>query len=421
MAKQSGDVRSHGVLRSLGLGLITGAADDDCSAIGTYAQAGAQLGYGVLWAAPVVFPMMVTVVYLSGKLGQVTGQGLFTVLRQHLPRWALYAFLILTLTGNLIEAGADMSGMAAAAGLLLHVPRWLLIAGITAAALAFQLLGSYGVIKNVFRILALSLLAYVASAFLAHPHWPSVARGTFLGAGMQWNRDSLEMLVAIVGTALSTYIFTWQSNEEVEEKSEDGPRRGTTDAALRTSAWDVVFGMIFSSGVMYFILLSTAATLFPAGKHVLNTAAEAAQALQPVAGRAAGLLFTLGIVGVGFLAIPVMTIGAAYNLSQTRGWRNGLRYRPRQAPRFYGAIAGFTLLAAGLGLLPINPIRALVLAGVVQGFSTPPLLLLITLLTSRRAVMGDKRNGPLTQAAAWATTGVTFAAAAALAVSYLHR
>ncbi len=171
---------------------------------------------------------------------------------------------------------------------------------------------------------------------------------------------------------------------------------------------------------MYFILLSTAATLFPAGKHTLNTAAEAAQALEPVAGRSAGLLFTLGIVGVGFLAIPVMTIGAAYNLAQTRGWRNGLHFRPRQAPKFYGAVAGFTLLAAALSLLPINPIRALVIAGVVQGFSTPPLLLLITVLTSRRAVMGDKTNTLLTRAAGWATTGVTFAAAGALAWSYLH-
>ena len=425
MEQTPSPTRQHTVLRSLGLGLITGAADDDCSAIVTYAQAGAQLGYKVLWTAPVTLPMMVAVVYLSGKLGQVTGQGLFAVLRSHVPRWLLYAILAGVLLGNTIEAAADIGGMAAAIGIFVHVRPWIVIALITLTSLVLQFWGSYKVIQNVFRVLALSLLAYVVSAFLAHPKLGEVVRGTLVPS-VHLNRDSLSILVAIVGTSLSAYLYTWQSNEEVEEKVAAGQRtvrdrRGTTDAELKSSLWDVIFGMLFSNVVMYFIILATAATLFAAGRHTITTAAEAAQSLEPLAGRAAGLLFALGIIGVGFLAIPVMTTGAAYDVCQSTGWRNGLHHTPAKAKRFYGAIAAFTLLAMGLNFLGINPMRALVVAGMVQGFSTPPLMLLIMLLTNRRKIMGDKVNGPVINILGWTTTGVIFAASACLVFSYLHR
>ena len=416
--------RQHTVLRSLGLGLITGAADDDCSAIGTYAQAGAQLGYKALWTAPVTLPMMVAVVYLSGKLGQVTGQGLFAVLRTHVPRWLLYVVLAGVVFGNTIEAGADIGGMAASIGILVHVPQWSILVAVTLAALVFQVWGSYTVIRNVFRVLALSLLAYVVSAFLAHPKLAEVARGTLVPS-LHFNHDTLSILVAIIGTSLSAYLYTWQSNEEVEEKIAAGKhtlreRRGTTDAALRTSFWDVTFGMLFSNVVMYFIILSTAATLFVAGRHTINSATEAAESLRPLAGRAAGLLFTLGIIGVGFLAIPVMTTGAAYDVCQSTDCPSGLSLRPREAKRFYGAITLFTLAAMALNFTGINPIRALVIAGIVQGFSTPPLMLLIMVLTNKRSVMGDKVNGPVINILGWITTAVIFSASIALLLSYLH-
>ena len=416
--------RGHTVLRSLGLGLITGAADDDCSAIGTYAQAGAQFGYNILWTAPVTLPMMVAVVYLSGKLGQVTGQGLFAVLRSHTPRWFLYTVLTGVIVGNIIEAGADIGGMAAALGILIQVPQWIIVAGITLIALVLQIWGSYTVIRNVLRVLAMSLLAYVFSAFLSRPKLAEVVRGTFIPT-IHFNRDFLSILVAIIGTSLSAYLYTWQSNEEVEEKIAAGrstlqQRRGTTDEELTTSLWDVIFGMLFSNIVMFFIILATAATLFAAGHHTINTATDAAQSLRPLAGNFAGLLFSLGIIGVGFLALPVMTTGAAYDLCQSAGWRNGLSHKPKDAKFFYAAITIFTLVAMGINFAGINPMRALVFAGIVQGFSTPPLMLLIMVMTNRRSIMGDKVNGRLINALGWTTTALIFAASACLMFSYLH-
>ncbi len=413
------------MLRSLGLGLITGAADDDCSAIGTYAQAGAQFGYKFLWTAPVTLPMMVAVVYLSGKLGQVTGQGLFSVLRSYFPRWFLYIVLGGVLIGNTIEAGADLGAMAAAVGIFVPLPQWLAVLGITAAALVLQIWGSYTLIRNIFRVLSISLLAYAVSAFLAHPKLAEVARGTFVPA-VHLDKDSLAILVAIIGTSLSAYLYTWQSNEEVEEKIAAGrrtfrERRGTTEAELKTTLWDVIFGMLFSNAVMYFIILATGATLFVAGKHNIDSAAQAAQALTPLAGNAAGLIFALGIIGVGFLAIPVMTTGAAYDLCQSTGWVSGLHHKPANAKKFYFAIAVFTLFAMGLNFIGINPMRALVFAGIVQGFSTPPLMLLIMLITNRPSIMGDKVNGRAINTLGWITTVVIFAASLCLLVTWLRR
>ena len=424
MPEEAAKNRQHTVLRSLGLGLITGAADDDCSAIGTYAQAGAQLGYTILWTAPVTFPMMVAVVYLSGKLGQVTGQGLFAVLRSHFPRWLLYTILSGVIFGNIVEAGADIGGMAAAIGILIHLPQWAIVVGVTTIALVLQVWGSYTVIRNIFRVLALTLLAYVVSAFLAHPKLGEVVRGTFIPT-LHLNRDSLAILVAIIGTSLSAYLYTWQSNEEVEEKIAAGritlrQRRGTTESALRSSLWDVIFGMLFSNVVMYFIILGTAATLFASGQHHVTSAAQAAQSLRPLAGNAAGFLFALGIIGVGFLAIPVMTTGAAYDLCQSAGWTNGLSKKPAQAPKFYLAIAVFTLAAMGINFIGINPMRALVVAGIIQGFSTPPLMLLIMVLTNRRTIMGDKVNGRPVNILGWTTTAVIFSASVCLVVSWFH-
>jgi len=424
MAQPAALSRRQTVLRALGLGLITGAADDDCSAIGTYAQAGAQIGYGALWIAPAMLPMMVTVVYLSGKLGLVTGQGLFTVLRSHSSRWLLYVILTGVIIGNMIEAGADIGAMAAAFGILVHLPRWLLIVGVSVAALVFQVWGSYTLIRNVLRVLSLVLLTYIASAFLAHPKLAEVARGTFVPS-LHFDRDSLAILVAMIGTSLSAYLYTWQSNEQVEEKVAAGlhtsaERRGASKAELRGSLWDVVFGMVFSSLIIYFIVLAAAATLHASGQHTIESAAQAAQALRPLAGEAAGLLFAVGLVGVGFLALPVMTTGAAYDLCQSLGWKNGLHHKPREAGRFYGAIALFTAIAMGLNFIGINPMRALVWAGIVQGFSTPPLMLLIMLLTNRQSIMGERANGRVINTLGWATTGIIFLASVCLVALWVR-
>jgi Mn2+/Fe2+ NRAMP family transporter len=233
------------------------------------------------------------------------------------------------------------------------------------------------------------------------------------------------MLVAVMGTTLSAYLYSWQSNQDVEENISMGRRRltdrmGTTKADLRHSARDVGLGMLFSNLVMYFIILSTASTLFKAGYHDINTAAEAAQALRPLAGNAAGLLFAVGVIGVGFLAVPVMTIGAAYDLCQSFGWRHGLHVEPGKAKKFYAAIVVFTLLAMGLNFFGINPMKALVFAGIVQGFSTPFLMLVLMLITNNRKIMGRWTNSGAMNALGWGTTLLMFAAAVGLVIVWVR-
>lgn len=414
--------RGRGFSRALGLGLISGAADDDPSAIGTYASAGAKLGPSFLWAAPVTLPMMFAVVYLSAKLGQVSGRGLFQVIRDHYPRWILYPTLTGVLIGNTIEAGADLGGMAAALNPFVPVPvPWLCLL-IALVVLALQIYGSYVLIRNVFRWLALVLLAYVGAAFFGRPDMMEVLRGTFIPT-IRFEHEFLTLMVAVIGTTLSAYIYSWQSNAEVEEEIAKGrtrlaQRKGATDAELAESRRDVLIGMIFSNVVMYFIILSTAATLHKSGQTNIETAADAARALQPLAGDAASLLFLIGVIGVGFLAVPVMTAGAAYDLAQIAGWRHSLHAKPREAKAFYAAIAGFTLIGVLMNFLGFNPMQALVWAGVVQGFSTPPLLLLIVLMTSNRRIMGDKVNSLPLNVLGWVTTLSIFAASFGLIVSW---
>jgi NRAMP (natural resistance-associated macrophage protein)-like metal ion transporter len=414
----------HGVFRSIGLGLITGAADDDPSAIGTYASAGATLGPSFLWTAPVTFPMMVSVVYLCSKLGQVAGQGLFAVIRQHYPRWILYSLLIGVIIGNTIEAGADIGGMAAALNLLVPIPIVWLVVPIALIILALQIWGSYTLIRDIFRWLALALLAYIGSAILAKPELLPIIKGTLIPT-IHFNREFFTMLVAVIGTTLSAYLFSWQSNQEVEEDISMGRRRlsdrkGTTDAELRHSARDITSGMLFSNVIMYFIILSTAATLFKVGKTDINSAAEAAQALQPLAGKAAGLLFAIGVIGVGFLAVPVMTIGAAYDLCQTFGWKHGLHANPADAKKFYISITVFTFLAVCMNFFGINPMKALVWAGIVQGFSTPPLMLVIMLMTNNQKIMGKWVNSRRLNALGWTTTIAIFAASFGLIYTWIR-
>lgn len=412
----------RGMLRTLGLGLITGAADDDPSAIGTYASAGAAIGPAFLWTAPVTFPMMCAVVYLSAKLGQVSGKGLFHVIKDHYSRWILYPALIGVLIGNTIEAGADIGGMSAAIAVLVPIPMPLIIIPVTLSIFALQVWGSYELIRNVFRWLALTLLAYVGAAILAKPDLIEVIKGTLIPS-IQFNQQFLSLLVAVIGTTLSAYLYTWQSNQEVEEEIAMGRRRlaqrkGATKKELRHTRADVISGMFFSNLVMYFIILSTASTLFKSGGTEINTAAEAAEALRPLAGDAAAVLFALGVIGVGFLAVPIMTTGAAYDLCQVVGWKHSLHAKPSEAKKFYAAIGVFTALAMAMNFLGFNPMKALVFSGVVQGFSTPPLLLLIMLMTNNRKIMGNRVNSFGLNVLGWITTAAIFAATVGLVITW---
>ncbi|RWQ40708.1 MAG: divalent metal cation transporter [Mesorhizobium sp.] len=411
-----------GIGRALGLGLITGAADDDCSAIGTYASAGARFGPDLLWTAPLTLPMMYTVVYLSSKLGQVSGRGLFQVISDFYPRWLLWSVLVGVLIGNTIEAAADLGAMSAALNLFVPLPVPLIVVGVAAIIFALQVFGSYKLIRNAFRWLALTLLAYVVSAVLAKPDALSVLYGTLIPK-IEFSREYLSILVAIIGTTLSAYLYTWQSNQEVEEEIAEGrttlkERKGATEGELRRSRRDILIGMTFSNLIMYFIILSTGSTLYEAGQTQIETAAQAAEALRPLAGDAAGIVFAAGVIGVGFLAVPVMTTGAAFDLAQAMGWKHGMNDKPRQAPKFYIATGVITLLAVGLNFIGFNPMKALVWSGIVQGFSTPPLLLLILIMTNNRRIMGDKVNSPGTNVLGGVTTLATFAASVGLVATW---
>ncbi|MGN6270147.1 MAG: NRAMP family divalent metal transporter [Sphingomonas sp.] len=414
--------RSTGIARLIGGGIVTGAADDDPSAIGTYASAGAMFGLAFLWIAPVLLPMMFVVVYLSAKLGRVYGKGLFAAIHDRYSAWLLYPLAACAFAGNIIEAAANLGGIGAAIRLLLPLPFALIVVAVAITVTLLQLVGSYDLIRRVFRWLALLLFAYVAAAVLARPDPAAVLRGTFV-PDIRWSGELMMMIVACIGTSLSAYVYTWQSNQEVEDQIAEGKRhpwqrRGASSDELARTRRDVIVGMIFSNLILYFIILSTGATLHAAGQTQIDSAAQAAAALEPLAGAGAKLLFALGVVGVGFLAVPVMTTGAAYDLVQTFGGEGNLHARLTQAKLFYAVILIVTALAVGLNFLGFNPMRALVWSGIVQGFSVPPLLLMMMLMANDRRMMGARTNNWLTNLLGWTTTVAAFAATIGLIVSW---
>jgi Mn2+/Fe2+ NRAMP family transporter len=412
-----------GALKLLGSSVVTGAADDDPSAIGTYASAGAKYGLGFLWIAPVLLPMMYVVTYLSAKIGQVYGKGLFACIRDQFPRWVLWPMVSLAFLGNIIEAAADLGGIGAALNLLIPVPVPVIVVGAAAIIFALQYFGSYTMIRQVFRWLALVLFAYVAAAIMAKPDPLEILRATFV-PNIRMDAEFLALVVACIGTSLSAYVYTWQSNQEVEEQIAIGrrmlwQRKGASKREMKRTSRDVLTGMIFSNVILYFIIMATGLTLHPTGQTEIETAAQAAVALEPIAGEAATYLFAAGVVGVGFLAVPVMTTGAAYDVVQGLGREGSLHDHPTENGLFYAIIAAVTVVAVGMNFLGFNPMKALVWSGIVQGFTVPPLLLLMMILTNRRQVVGARTNGRVTNLLGWTTTIVTFLCTVALVVSWL--
>ena len=407
---------------TLGPGLITGASDDDPSGIGTYAVAGASLGYSTLWTALLSFPMMTAVQFTCAKIGMVSGTGLAAVLRRRFPRPLVYAAVFALLAANTINAGADIGAIAAAINLLVPIPLTLLIVPIGAVILALQIWGSYAVITRCFKWLTLGLLAYVGSALFGRPDWSEVLRGTFVPR-LSFDAGYVSTLVAIFGTTISPYMFFWQPSEEVEEEIEHDrvtleQRQGATVAELKAAGWDTRIGMFFSNVIMYFIFLATAATLFQAGQTHITSAADVAEALRPLAGDAAALLLAIGLIGSGFLAVPVLTGSSAYAVAETCGWTSGFSRKPRDARGFYGVIAAGTVFGVLFNFLGINPIDALFWTAVLNGFLAPPLLVLVMLVANDRTIMGSRTNGPWLNVVGWGTTIVMFAAAIGLVVTW---
>ena len=410
------------LLGRLGPGLITGASDDDPSGIGTYSQAGAALGYATLWTAVLTLPLMIVVQHICAKIGMCSGQGLAGVLREYYPRWLLYPTVLGLVIANTINAGADIAAISAAINMFVPVPIWAMVVPIAVAILVLQIWGSYRLIVRVFKWLTLSLFAYVIAAFLAHPNWSEVLRATLMPQ-IQLNGQYVTTIVAILGTTISPYLFFWEASEEVEEEKSEGrrsvaQRKGATNAEIRKEKIDTITGMIFCNVVFYFVIVSAGATLHATGQTDIQSATEAAQALTPLAGKFATVLFAIGLIGAGLLAVPVLTGSAAYAVAETFGWPSGLDEKPRHAKKFYGVIALSTLVGVGIDFLGINPITALFWTAVINGVAAPPLLVVVMLVANNKQAMGERTNGVFTNIFGWLAAAIMFAAAIGMFITW---
>jgi len=408
------------VLRSIGPGVITGAADDDPSGIATYSVAGAQMGNRLLWTALITWPLMAAVQMMCARIGKVTGQGLAGNFKQRFPRWVLLAFVIALLAANTINIAADLAGMADAAAMLSGInSRWFVIVFalfISWATIRLQ----YDQIASVLKWLVLVLFAYPITAFVAGADWGQVLRATLVPS-MPHGRDEWATLVAILGTTISPYLFFWQASEEVEEEKSAGQntlaqRRGATHRELDLRNIDVGVGAFFSNLVMFFIILTTAITLNQHGITKIETARQAAEALRPFAGNFAATLFTLGIVGVGFLAIPTLAGSAAYAFAETLGWQQGLNKKLRQARWFYALILASTCVGVALDFIGINPVKALYWTAVINGLLAPFLLVAILIVAADKKLMQGQPSSRLGWAVVAVTTVAMFAAGVAMFV-----
>jgi NRAMP (natural resistance-associated macrophage protein)-like metal ion transporter len=379
---------------NLGPGLITGAADDDPSGVATYSIAGAQLGMSILWTAFLTWPLMGCVQLMCARIGMVTGEGLAGALRKKFPRPLLVISSVALLIANTINIAADLAGMADAGqmltGITAHIYVILFGLGIAYATVRVR----YFRIARVLKWLALTLFAYVFTAFLAHPDWRSIAYATFIPS---WPRghEAWATLVAILGTTISPYLFYWQASQEVEEEKALGrrmlvQRRGATPLELSDRRIDVITGTFFSNLVMYFIILTTALTLNKHGLTHIETSKEAAEALRPLAGDFAATLYTVGLIGVGLLAIPTLSGSAAYAFAETFHWRQGLDEKFKRARAFYCVVILSTFAGMGLVFAGVNPVKALFWSAVVNGLLAPFLLVAIMIVASDPVIMNNQ-------------------------------
>jgi NRAMP (natural resistance-associated macrophage protein)-like metal ion transporter len=397
----------------LGPGLITGCADDDPSGISTYSVAGAAFGYASLWTALISLPLMASMQLMCGRLGMVTGRGLASVIRQHYPPWVLWGSCLLLVTANVINIAADLGGMGEAAQIVTGISTFIWTPLMAILITSFLFWSSYRRIAKVFKWSTLVLLSYVVTAFFAHVDWRAALMATLLPR-ISFSHDSLSALVAILGTTISPYLFFWQAAQEVEEERAEGrnlrQRKGATDEELRRLRVDVFTGMFVSNFIMYFIILTTAATLHAHGTTHIDTARQAAEALRPLAGKAAYWLFTLGLIGTGMLGVPVLAGSSAYALAEAAAWRRSLERKPRGAKQFYAVLAAAMAGGLVINFLGLDAVRMMFSAAVINGALAPPLILLVILLTSNRRVMGPRVNSTTLRVVGWCTFAIMTAA-----------
>ncbi len=409
---------------ALGPELVTGASDDDPSGIATYSRVGSQFGLAMLWTMVVSYPLMSGIQEISARVGLVTGRGLAANLRQHFPRAVVHAAIGLLVVANTINIGADIGAMAAALDLVVRGPVLAYTVGFGLVCVLLQVFIPYRRYMAYLRWLTLALLAYVGILFAVDVPWSAVLEATFIPR-LAWHRESLTAVVAILGTTISPYLFFWQAADVVEvqratageEPLVKAPEQGAQQLGrMRADTW---VGMAASNLVAFFIILTAAITLHDQGIRDIATATDAAEALRPVAGKFAFLLFSLGIIGTGLLAVPVLAGASAYAVGEAQRWCVGLERRPLTAWRFYSVIAVSTLVGVSLNVIHLDPVRALYWSAVINGVVAAPIMIMVMLLASRRKVMGAFRLPLRLRVLGWAATLAMTAASAAMVISMI--
>jgi NRAMP (natural resistance-associated macrophage protein)-like metal ion transporter len=397
--------------KSLGPGLVTGAADDDPSGIATYSQAGAQYGFGLLWTIVLTYPLMAAIQMVSARIGLVTGRGLAANMQRFYPNAITLPLILLLLIANTINIAADLAAMSDAVKLVIGGPRGFYSIVIGISCLLLQIFIPYKRYVHILKWLTLSLFAYVGTVFASHVDWSSVIRETFL-PHISLDANYVLLVVGVFGTTISPYLFFWQASEEIEDIRAiskrhpllDAPRQGLSQ--LRRVRLDTVMGMGFSNTISFFIILTTAATLFPAGLHNIQTSAEAAAALRPIAGEFAFILFAMGIIGTGLLAIPVLAGSAAYAIAELIHKPASLSFKPAAAKHFYAIIAISTLIGVLLDFSGIDPIKALLWSAVINGIVAVPLMFALMHMASESSLMGNFTVQGNTKILGWLATAL---------------
>lgn len=412
-------------LAFIGPGLVTGASDDDPSGIATYSQAGAQFGFGTLWMALFSYPLMCAIQEISARIGRVTGVGISANMRKAYPRPVVYGIVLLLLISSIFNLGADLGAMGESAHMVLGGPAWIHLLGMGILSILLQVFVPYTRYVKYLKLLAVSLLAYVVTAFLVHINWPAALRQTFLPPVNLFHGEYLIVVVAVLGTTISPYLFFWQASQEAEEvcvrSEEKSLREDPTQAAkqLRRIRLDTYAGMAMSNIVAFFIMLTAAATLHSHGIIKIQTAAEAARALEPLAGRFAYVLFATGIMVTGLLAVPVLAGASAYAVGEAMDWRVGLEMKPARATKFYLTLGAATLVGLLLNFIHFDPVKSLFIAAVINGVLAAPVMALMMVMARNRKIMGRFTLPVYLEAVGWAGTIAMFLASIAFLVTSL--
>ncbi len=380
-------------IKLLGPGLITGSSDDDPSGIASYSQAGAAFGFGTLWTALITFPLMAGIQEMSARIGLITGDGLAGTIKKNYSHKILYLMLIFSFPAIILNIGADIAGMGAVANLLVPaLPSFIFSILFTALLIPSIIFWSYKKIASVMKYLCLILLVYLIVPLIVKTDWTQAVKSSFFPK-FEFSREYLMMLVAVLGTTISPYLFIWQASMEVEELKKKHKGFFVDKKFISRMRTDITYGMFYSNLIMYFIILTTGTVLYNAGIHQIDTVEQAAQALKPLAGNFAYLLFSLGIIGTGFLAIPVLAGSLSYALAETFLWQQGLNKKFKEAKPFYAVIAVSLIIGLCINFIGISPIQALIYTAVLYGLTAPVLIIIIMLICNNKKIMGHHTNG----------------------------